>query len=180
MSYMTTIATVALCVALGGCTGSLSTYYSSTYWPGEVYAVPVIVRGDPFGPSKVPLQDSVVEAMRGNTAFPTSFSVLPEGQIARAYRTVIMFEPPVWASGWVLCTEDPARLPPAGDTPATRFPVTAALCRGDRPMSSAFGTIEGSGPDDPRFRQSIASLTTALFPAQNPDAQLFGGASQMR
>ena len=171
---MWTTAALGLCLAAGGCTNSLSTYYSPVYWPGEASAVPVLVRGNPFPESKVPLSDSVVSAMAGHTAFPTSFSVLPEGEIARAYRAVVMFQPPIWASGWVLCSEDPARLPPAGAMPATRFPVTAVLCRGDRPMSTAFGTIEGSGPDDPRFRKSIAMLTTELFPAQNPDAQLFG------
>src|SRR5690348_1301543 len=86
------VAALALCLAPCGCTNSLSTYYSPVYWPGEAYAVPVVVHGNPFPEAKVPLSESVVSAMTGHTAYPTTFSVLPQGQVARAYRAVIMFE----------------------------------------------------------------------------------------
>ena len=149
-------------------------YYASTYLPGEARVVPVRVEGAPFGETKTDLTVRVIEAMRGHTAYPTDFWPLPDGQEARAYRVVWMFNPPAGVSNFALCAEGklPDPLPPRPDG---TIEVSTAFCRGDRPLSAVNGTIRAGSAEDPAFLQSIARYTYSMFPAQNPEGEGRGG-----
>lgn len=170
------ITVLAATLALTGCGGTIiNPYYGGNFEPTEAHNVKVLVSGEPVANSKTDVSQAVIAAMQGHTAYPTDFSLLPPGTTA-PYRTIVLFNPPPGVSTWALC-DQPLRVQamPAPVAAAGRMEFSAALCRGERILSGAYGYTDRAPPDDPRFQIAVAELTRNLFPPQNPDWQLFGG-----
>jgi hypothetical protein len=173
---MNVIMRLSAALALLGLTGCVGTPvfnvdYDVGYSPGETRAngpdITVLVRGNPSTLAKPQFDRAVTDAMQGWSSWPDHFTI--EGNPNAAYRVVVIFNPPATAGGPTLCTRPELADAVAGDTGAARVPIVAALCRGDYYMSLAEGSVAApGGARDADFRTGIGLLTSALFPAQNP------------
>jgi hypothetical protein len=174
-SRRTVLAAVAV---LAGCNmvGSLAPpYYRGSYQPGETGVqgnVPVVVRGSPFAAPDVDVALAVVDAMQGNTWWPTRFTpatVNPQS----SYRVVVLFNGPGNMPYPDLCTS--SVLPTVPRQANAPVPVSAALCKWDILMAATTSNLAVASPRDPQFRGVMAGMARALFPPENPDAAWRGG-----
>ena len=144
--------------------------YSSSEVASGVF--PLIVRGNPFSIPQASFDQRLAAAMSDKVAGGRTFIPTPAG--ARAvYRVIMDFQGGAAAPErycGVVDTLPPNQSPPVPPAPAygpTR--LLAVLCRGDRTLSAAYGTLDAlSGPDDPLFRRGIGLFLTRLFPLMNP------------
>jgi hypothetical protein len=156
-------------------------YYRGSYQPGETSyqgQMPVVVRGNPFPDPNADVASAVVEAMQGHTWWPTQF--VPATVDPRSsYRVVVLFWPPPAMPYPDLCSAAVLSSQPQPQqqrSEAVRHtPVSAALCKWDVLMAASSSTIEAAGPDDPRFRGTMAGLARVLFPIRNPDDAMRNG-----
>jgi hypothetical protein len=176
-------AVLAAALFLAGCSipGAIAPpYYRGSYQPGETGiqgTMPTVVRGSPFPLPDVNVAAAVVDAMQGQTFWPTRFvpsTVNPQS----SYRVVVLFSPPAampypdLCSAPVLPSAPPQPQPPQA---VPRTPVSVALCKWDVLMAATSSTIEASSPQDLRFRSVMAGLARALFPIRNPDDASING-----
>jgi hypothetical protein len=178
MSNVTTVlVAVALAGALSGCAGApvvQNEYATGTYDPSVLNYIsskggmPTEVIGDPFTGPREELDAVVTETMAKSHSgqhFPF-FTKVPEN-FKSPYRVVVAFNPDSATGAYALCVggvRTQARAPSAPDR------VMAALCAGDRVITSAVGTIAGpTGPRDPGFVHLLAQLSSALFPPYSPN-----------
>jgi hypothetical protein len=165
------LAIVGVAAVLAGCTGAtVNPYYYGNFQPTEAYRVGLLTSGEPVAGTRPGVPLAVLTAMRGHTAFPTDFSLLPDGAYS-VYRVVFMFNTPSGLSTYALCgyAPPPMGFAPAAPGPGGRLAYSAALCRGDQVLSSAYGYMDRVLPNDPRFSPQIAEVTRNLFPPNNPD-----------
>jgi hypothetical protein len=163
------VACVAV-AALGGCTSNA--YIADTFTDVSYSAlefrragiVPVVVRGDAFVIPQGEFNQFVTDAL-GTTA---RFAAAPEGSNA-TYRVVLMFSPPATLGSGMLCRAELPK-PTAAVPAATRVGLSAALCRGDRALTAADGTVATDGGlQGGSFRAGLQQFATVLFPTQNPN-----------
>lgn len=157
-----------------GCTGSAivgNAYYDSSYNPLEYRVqgvLPVVVHGDPFPIPQSEFDQIVADALEGTT-FGTTTRFAPASDDSTApYRVAMDFDGSESGDGLCPRREVP-RSAPGPAPPGARVNVSAALCRGDRAIAYANGSIatEG-GPQGPEFRNGIARFGMTLFPPTNP------------
>jgi len=150
-------------------------YYRGSYAPGETGVqglMPVVVRGNPFTSPNVDVAAAVVDAMQGNTWWPTRFvpsTVNPQS----SYRVVVLFSGPSSMPYPDLCTS--AVLPTVPREEGAPTPVSAALCKWDVLMAATSSQLQVASPQDPQFRGVMGGIARALFPPDNPDAAWRGG-----
>jgi hypothetical protein len=164
------LAALGLVAALTACTGTvINPYYYAGFEPTEAYRVGILTSGEPLPGTRPEVPQAVLAAMQGHTAFPTDFTLLPDGGYAD-YRAVLMFDPPRGLPNFMLCAGPPppqGMTPPAPDNPRLAF--SAALCRGVQVLVSAYGYMDRVPPSDPRFADAVAEVTRNLFPPNNPE-----------
>ena len=166
-------------LALGGCAGVPvvdNVYYDVAYVPFEYSGeVPVLVKGDPYRLSQAETERAAVAALQGATfGAATHLVAAPEGA-APVRRLVLLFNPPPALGSFQLCSR-PAPPDTAATAPAARVAVIAALCRGDKAMTYAEGSIaSGAGPTGPEFRDGVVRFALALMPPRNPGDTPGGG-----
>lgn len=153
-----------------GCAGApiiSNRYHDSGYASLEYRAqgdLPVIVYGDPFPVPQSKFNENVASALQGTT-FGTATTFVPASHDETApYRVIMDFEG--LGTGESLCTEQgSSSTGPKASSPAGRVNLSAVLCRGDRALSYAIGSIgtEG-GPRGSDFRNGVSQFGLALFP----------------
>ena len=164
------IAMTAL-LTLTGCADSAvisTTYRDVSYAPMEFTgqgSLPVLVSGDPFSVPRDQFSADVADALQGTVlGANTPFVPAPQGSPA-AYRIAMDFSGSSTAAA--LCAQrDLPPSPPAVNAAAGgRARVSAALCRGDRAITNASGSLPlGDGPTSAPFRRGVAQFGMALLP----------------
>lgn len=178
---LTSIAAVAA-LGLAGCAGvprvtnvSFDSFYdgSAVTHASSGGAMPLVVRGNPYGVSDDQATAQVAQAMR----LPSWFSSRPMAPAPAAngpsgdYRLVLVFNPERGVGSRRICRDiDDVRTSGADD-----FRVYAVFCAGDQYVSQAFMTVGGATPrpGTPAFRAAMDPLMDQLFPAENPDRRFF-------
>ena len=125
------------------------------------------IRGNPF---EVPKNE--VDAVITDTMYGAHFGPLvpfvtqaPQGYKS-PYRVVMVFDPEETLNSDKLCSETPQ----PGPANPERIRVAAAFCSQDYHETSVWGTVgRTADPNDPRFKELIRSITTQLFPVQDPN-----------
>lgn len=153
-----------------GCAGAPiigNRYYDSGYASLEYRAqgdLPVIVYGDPFPVPQSEFDQNVASALQGTT-FGTATTFVPASRDETVpYRVIMDFEG--LGTGESLCAEQgSSSTAPKSSSPAGRVNLSAVLCRDDRALSYAIGSVatEG-GPGGPDFRNGVSQFGMALFP----------------
>ena len=161
-------------LALAACAGTpvANVDYDLSYTPGEeLYAgndVPVIVIGNPFPVPQPEFTAAAIDAMQG-WAFRQVTHFVPAADPNAVYRVLVMFNPSNNVIGETLCTRPPTAQPLFGVPPGPTAPLSAALCRGDKYLAYAYGTVPtGDGPGSQTFRTGFGQFIRTLFPAKNP------------
>ena len=166
------VVALGIAAALAGCSGGtlVNTYYYGNFEPSEPHNVGLLTSGEPVAGTRAEVPQAVLAGMQGHTAFPTTFTLLPDGGYAD-YRTVIMFNPPPGLASYALCVQapPPQGVAPAAPTPGGRLEYSAALCRGFAVLSAAYGYMDRVPPSDPRFAEAMAEVARNLFPPSNPE-----------
>jgi hypothetical protein len=164
----------AAMLALAACAGApvANVDYDLSYTPGEeLYAgndVPVIVIGNPFPVPQPEFTAAAIDAMQGWAFRPVTHFV-PAADPNAVYRVLVMFNPSNNVIGETLCTRPPTAQPLFGVPPGPTAPLSAALCRGDKYLAYAYGTVPtGDGPGSQTFRTGFGQFIRTLFPAKNP------------
>jgi hypothetical protein len=142
-------------------TGCDSATISTTY-------LPVLVSGDPFPVPRDQFAADVADALQGTVlGANTTFVPAPWGSPA-AYRIAMDFSGSSPAASLCARRDVPPSLPPAVSPAAgSRTNVSAALCRGDKAITNASGSLPlGDGPTSAAFRNGVAQFGMALFPPQ--------------
>jgi hypothetical protein len=123
------------------------------------------VVGDPFG-NAPGLAAAVAEYMyRANHGPAVKFALEPAGRGSAPFHVVMVFNPPLRATGADACAHVGGLETARGSDPVN---LLAAFCSGDVVMSEASGRIGGvAGPDDPKFRSLVRAVTTALIPVDD-------------
>ena len=164
------IAMTAL-LALTGCDSAIisTTYRNLGYAPLEFTgqgSLPVLVSGDPFSVPRDQFAADVADALQGTVlGANTSFVPAPQGSPA-AYRIAMDFSGSSTAVALCAQRDVPPSSPPAVNPAAgSRTSVSAALCRGDRAITNASGSLPlGDGPKSAAFRNGVAQFGMALLP----------------
>jgi hypothetical protein len=163
-------------LAVTGCAGAPvidDKYTDVSFAPQEYRAesdLPVLVQGDPFSIPQTTFDQDVADAMQGTTfGTDTQFVPAPNGS-DEAYRVVMAFN-----SGGIaddLCKAAPVSSSgpaPQGQAPTARVELSAALCRGERAISYADGSVAtAGGPKGSDFRWGVSQFSIALFPGSTP------------
>jgi hypothetical protein len=172
------ITTTAL-LTLTGCADSavLSTSYRDPSYVPLAFtgqgSLPVLVSGDPFSVPRDQFSANVADALQGTVlGANTPFVPAPQGSPA-AYRIAMDFSGSSTAASLCARRDVPPSSPPAVNAAAgSRTRVSAALCRGDRAITDASGSLPlGDGPTSAAFRNGVAQFGMALLPSQNPSVQ---------
>jgi hypothetical protein len=143
-----------------------------SYVPGEELAggnnTPVIIVGNPFPIPQPEFTADAIDAMQGWAFGPNIFVPATDPNVV--YRVMVMFYPSNNVIGQTLCTRPPTAQPLFGVAPGgPTAPLSAALCRGDKYLAHAWGTVPtGDGPRSETFRTGFGQFIRTLFPAQNP------------
>jgi hypothetical protein len=163
-------------LALTGCADAAiisTTYRDPSYVPLEFTgqgSLPVLVSGDPFSVPRDQFSADVADALQGTVlGANTPFVPAPQGSPA-AYRIAMDFSGSSTAAALCARRDVPPSPPPAVNPAAgDRTSVSAALCRGDRAITNASGSLSlGDGPRSAVFRNGVAQFGMALLPSQNP------------
>lgn len=130
--------------------------------------LPTEVVGNPFNAPDEQVHSVVRETM-ARSHFGPKFPFLaekPQG-FASSYRMVVVLNPaPGGAAYHKLCAGTAASQ--AGGPATGEVRVAAALCAGDRMITSTKGRVAGArGPQDPAFVGLIAQVSHALFPLRD-------------
>jgi len=127
----------------------------------------VEVVGNPFDAPKADLEQSITGAMAGSHFGPrVDFVTTPPEDFRSPYRIVMVFDSAQGYTQAKLCAQTETIQPEAGETVRAH----AALCAADQPLTGVNGRVSDvTGPDDPKFGQLIAQMTTNLLPPSNPD-----------
>ena len=127
----------------------------------------VEVLGNPFDAPKGELESSITGAMTGSHFGPqVDFVTTPGDGFRSPYRVVMVFDSTQGYSQYNLCARTASIQPVPGET----VKAHVALCAADKPLTGVSGSVgEVTGPNDPKFGQLIAQLTTNLLPPSNPD-----------
>src|SRR5215469_11535275 len=167
------IAMTAL-LTLTGCADSAvisTSYLDPSYKPREFTGqgiLPVLVSGDPFPVPRDQFSADVADALQGTVlGANTSFVPAPQGSPA-AYRVAMDFSGSSTAASLCARRDVPPSSPPAVNPAAgSRTSVSAALCRGDKAITNASGSLAlGDGPTSAAFRNGVAQFGMALLPPQ--------------
>lgn len=179
---MLTAAAAIAALGLAGCAGvpRVSNVSFDSFYDGSAVthassggAMPLVVRGNPFGVSDDQATAEVAQAMR----LPSWFSSRPLAPVPEAnaptgdYRLVLVFNPERGVGSGRICRDtDDVRSSGADD-----FRVYAVFCAGDQYVSQAVMTVGGPTPrpGTPAFRAVMDPLMDQLFPAENPDRRFF-------
>ena len=169
-------------LGLAACTGvprvtnvSFDSFYdgSAVTHASSGGAMPLVVRGNPYGVSDDQATAQVAQAMR----LPSWFSSAPMAPLPEAngpsgdYRLVLVFNPERGVGSRRICRD----LNDVRTSPTDDFRVYAVFCAGDQYVSQAFMTVGGPTPQPgtPAFRAAMDPLMDQLFPAENPDRRFF-------
>ena len=125
------------------------------------------VRGNPFNQPKEQVDKVITETMYASHFGPPVPFVTEKPQDYKSpYRVVILFNPDVTLDSDKLCNEDPQ--PGAKATGEIR--IAAALCAQDIHETSVWGSVgQTTGPESEEFKALIRTMTTQLFPRENPN-----------
>lgn len=156
-------------VGLAGCIGSpgvwVSPRYMSSYTTDDVrYAAKEGVRaqivGNPFAAEAQDQLEAVITESIANDHFGPTLPVYtePPEDFISPYRVVMVFNPTT--GSYPLCENTPEAGPNDGTVR-----VAAAFCASDRSLTEVKGSASDvRGPDDPRFRELISTMTLELLP----------------
>ena len=156
-------------VGLAGCVGStgvqVSPRYMSSYTTDDVrYAAKEGVRaeivGNPFAAEAQDQLEAVITESIAHDHFGPTLPVYtePPEDFISPYRVVMVFNPTT--RSYPLCEDTPEAGPNDGTVR-----VAAAFCASDRSLTEVKGSASDvQGPDDPRFRELISTMTLELFP----------------
>ena len=82
------------------------------------------------------------------------------------YRVVILFDPEETLNSDKLCKETPQ----PGPADPSLIRIAAAFCAQDIHETSVWGRVgRTADPNDPKFKALIRTMTTQLFPNQDPN-----------
>ncbi|MDJ0943516.1 MAG: hypothetical protein QNJ30_08630 [Kiloniellales bacterium] len=125
------------------------------------------IRGNPFSVPKTKVEAVITDTMYGAHFGPRVPFVTQVPEDHRSpYRVVMVFDPEETLNSRKICAEPPQPGPANPD----RIRVAAAFCSQEVHETSVWGTVgRTEGPDDPQFKALIRSMTTQLFPRQDPN-----------
>lgn len=125
------------------------------------------IRGNPFNQPKEQVDAAITAAMYGAHFGPDVPFVTEKPQdYDSPYRVLVLFDPDERLTPEKLCAEDPK--PSERSEGVIR--VVAAFCAQDVHETSVWGTVgQTSGPESEEFRSLVKTMTTQLFPRQNPN-----------
>jgi hypothetical protein len=166
---------------LAGCSGDTpffdrsfiaSSYVASTYSTSLLMrattarAVPVRIVGQPF-PDLSPGQfaNRVLDAMPAGFLNRSEYMLDPGGIAGFGFRVVWNFDPDPRGSVEDICQGRSLGRRIAGEQ---RLRAAIALCQGPDAFVANYGTVQVSGPDDPRFASFISQMTLATLLAPDP------------
>jgi hypothetical protein len=167
---------ILLAVLVGACAGNvrltqqeISPVYTLNEfsYAGSGGDLRVDVVGNPFHGSQQAFDRTVTSYMQGSHWGPsTHFTTTPNSSAREAYRIIMLFDPSPSLPGIRLCREEPQDLPTQSED--SKIVLFSAFCRGNDSLTEIKGQIESaSGPDDPKFRDLVASVTNGLFPPRH-------------
>lgn len=175
MAFRPLAALTAVAFLASACTGEImnsqlyransDSFFAYGASRGEMLAV---VAGNPFPVSKDVLEQAVTDAMQGNHYGPiTHFSANPGPGADRNSRVVVAFNTPKAMHPHKLC-ENPTAVPSTGQEPG-KLHADVAFCVESDLYSNVNVSIPAvDSPNDPRFRNMIASAMWSLIPARDP------------
>lgn len=136
-------------------------------YPAASGGILVEVFGNPFDAPQEELKQAITSAMTGSHFGPhVDFVTTVPEDFRSPYRIVMVFDSTQGYTELKLCSHTRSIQPETGMT----VRVHAAFCAADGPLTGLTGRVaDVSGPNDPKFRQFIAQMTTNLLPPTNPE-----------
>jgi hypothetical protein len=129
-------------------------------------AVPVRIVGQPFpGLSPGELANRVLDAMPSGFLNRSEYMLDPGGIAGTGFRVVWNFDPDPRGNVTDVCQGRSLGRRLAGEQ---RLRAAVALCQGSDAFVANYGTVQVSGPDDPRFASFISQMTLATLLAPEP------------
>ena len=130
-------------------------------------AVLTEIRGNPFDAPKSDVDAVITETMyKSHFGPPVPFVTQAPQDYKSPYRVVILFDPDETLNSDKLCKETPQ--PGPSDPGLIR--IAAAFCAQDIHETSVWGSVgRTADPNDPQFKALIRSMTTQLFPNEDPN-----------
>ena len=175
MSGRLAAAAVAVLYILTGCKSGGVTYneYVSPSWQiSEVSGgnMTTVIYGNPFNIPKSRFDAAVTSEMNGKNFGPkVRFTPAQSRDTGRGYRVVLLFGSQGAVSRSQACG-DLSRFARGAPTGGGFIRLQAAYCIDEEARTTITGEVpDATGPDDPGFRNMVASVTRGLFPAFSPD-----------